>query len=358
MATAVIAAVVLAIVFSRSGGDGGSDNEVFLQAAASSGPDPFTGSTATDSSAPPATPTETRTPTQSANVTRGIDGSSPGLYGGTRNNSSCDVEKQITALRADPAKNGAFASAQGIRPSEVPAYLRSLTPLQLRFDTRVTNHGYRGGRATPYQAVLQAGTAVLVDDLGVPRVRCACGNPLRPPVPQKSTPKPTGDSWPSYRPQNVVVVSQSTTIINAFVVYDPDNGGWFERRAGDTGGGDRMTSPPTTQPSPSISVSDSPPASEQPSPCVTLSEGRTPSETEDGSPSLSPCPPTSPTPSPSEPSTPETSPTEPESPPTSPETETETETEPPPDSPTGDDTTTASGTVGSVPQTEPVAPGE
>ncbi|PZT71125.1 hypothetical protein DN402_02310 [Streptomyces sp. SW4] len=48
----------------------------------------------------------------------------------------------------------------------------------LRADTRVTGHGLRGGRPVGGQAVLQAGTAVLVDDRGVPRVRCAGGNPL------------------------------------------------------------------------------------------------------------------------------------------------------------------------------------
>ena len=31
--------------------------------------------------------------------------------------------------------------------------------------------------------VLQAGTAVMVDDRGVPRAKCSCGNPLREPIP-------------------------------------------------------------------------------------------------------------------------------------------------------------------------------
>ncbi|GHF01088.1 hypothetical protein GCM10018785_74850 [Streptomyces longispororuber] len=63
----------------------------------------------------------------------------------------------------------------------MPAYLRGLTPVVPRADTRVTGHGCRDGRATGHQAVLQARTAVLVDDRGLPRVRCACGNPLLPP---------------------------------------------------------------------------------------------------------------------------------------------------------------------------------
>lgn len=157
MVTAAVVAVVLIVVLTRSDDSGGSaDGEVFLQAAGKSGPDPFTESTAKDSSTPPETPTATPSSSEPDNVTRAVDGSAPGLYGGTRNVSSCDVEKQVTVLRANPAKNDAFASVVGVESSDVPAYLRSLTPVQLRMDTRVTNHGYRDGAATSYQAVLRA----------------------------------------------------------------------------------------------------------------------------------------------------------------------------------------------------------
>ncbi|MFE1835401.1 DUF6777 domain-containing protein [Streptomyces sviceus] len=291
IATAVVAAVVLAVVLTRSGGGSGSaggDGEVFLQAAAKTGPEPFTESTAKDSSVPPveASPTGSSEP---ANAVRGVDGSAPGLYGGTRNVSSCDVEKQVKALQADPAKNKVFASVAGVPPSGVPAFLRSLTPVQLRMDTRVTNHGYRDGAATTYQAVLQAGTAVLVDDRGVPRTRCACGNPLTPPIAQQTTPKRTGDTWPSYRPSNVVVVAPSTTVINIFVIYDPDHHDWIARHRGDTGGKDHKTHPPA-RPSPPVSVSppttpSAPSSPASPSPCVSTSAGATPSG------SSSPCPP-------------------------------------------------------------------
>ncbi|MFJ9008271.1 DUF6777 domain-containing protein [Streptomyces canus] len=301
IATAVVAAVILAVVFTRPDGgstSAGGDGEVFLQAAAKTGPDPFTESTAKDSSAPPvsASPTDTSEP---ANAVRGVDGGAPGLYGGTRNVSSCDVEEQVKALQADPSKNSAFASVAGVQPTGVPAYLRSLTPVQLRMDTRVTNHGYRDGAATSYQAVLQAGTAVLVDSHGVPRTRCACGNPLTPPVAQQATPKPTGDTWPSYHPSNVVVVAPSTTVINIFVIYDPDHHDWIARHRGDTGGKDHKTHPPV-RPSPSVSASTLPPTS--PSPCVSTSKGAT------GTPSgsASPCPPTSTAPSSPAPKTPST----------------------------------------------------
>ncbi|WP_327347914.1 DUF6777 domain-containing protein [Streptomyces europaeiscabiei] len=337
MVTAAVVAVVLIVVLTRSDDSGGSaGGEVFLQAAGKSGPDPFTESTATDSSTPPETPTATPSNSEPANVTRAVDGSSPGLYGGTRNVASCDVEKQIKVLGANPAKNDAFASVAGVESSDVPAYLRALTPVQLRMDTRVTNHGYRDGAATSYQAVLQSGTAVLVDDRGVPRVRCACGNPLKPPVALKTTPEPKGDSWPSYRPQNVVVVERSTVIINVFVLYDSEHDDWFTRDSGDTGGKDKKTTPPVNQPSPSVSTSFSEePPSKSPKPCPSSPSGD----------SASPCP-SSVTPSTSPPSEPETPTSEPPSEPESPKTA---------DSPPDDITTTGSASLHGTP--ESIGPG-
>ncbi|MFD7281550.1 DUF6777 domain-containing protein [Streptomyces sp. NPDC059862] len=318
LAAVVVAAVVVAVVLTRPDGGGtGSQGEVFLQPAGSTGPDPFTESTATDSSAPPATPSPA-TGSPPPNAVRGVAGGAPGLYGGTRNVATCDVEKQIRFLQADEAKNRAFASVAGVAPSQVPAHLRSLTPVQLRMDTRVTNHGYRAGAATSYQAVLQAGTAVLVDDRGVPRVRCACGNPLTPPVAQRTTPKPTGEAWPSYRSSNVVVVTPAPKAVDVFVLYDPDRGEWIARRPGDTGGKDQKTEPPATRPTPSLTPStppspapDSPP-SPSPRPRTSAPEPPAPEPESPQSP-RSPEPPESP-----EPLEPPESPEAPESPAPSP----------------------------------------
>ncbi|WP_410093939.1 DUF6777 domain-containing protein [Streptomyces sp. MS191] len=230
---------------------------MFLQNAAATGPDPFTPSTArAPDASPSAVPLPSPTKSADASATRSVSGAAPGLYGGTQNVASCDVEQQVRFLAAEPAKNAAFASVLGISANEVPGYLRSLTPLQLRVDTRVTNHGFRDGAATTYQSVLQAGTAVLVDDRGVPRVRCACGNPLTPPVAQKS-PKTTGAAWPGYQASQVVVVAPSVTVVNVFVVYDPSEGDWFSREPGDTGKKDKHTTAPTAPPSPSVSDSGS-----------------------------------------------------------------------------------------------------
>ncbi|WP_107055332.1 DUF6777 domain-containing protein [Streptomyces sp. NRRL S-1824] len=267
IAAVIVAVAVMAVVFIRPDGGSTARGEIFLQPAGSAGQDPFTDSTSRSSA--PATPTTAPTPTRTGvGVTQGVDGSTPGLYGGTRKVASCDVEKQIKALTAEPDKNSAFAGVLGIDPSDVPAYLRTLTPVQLRLDTRVTNHGFRDGSATSYQAVLQAGTAVLVDDRGVPRVRCACGNPLLEPVPLKGGPEVKGEPWPGYRSSNVVVVKPAPRVVKKFVMYDPKSGDWFSRDAGDTGGSDKKTKPP---------------AEHTPSPCPSAPEGK----------STEPCPPAS-----------------------------------------------------------------
>ncbi|WP_326734359.1 DUF6777 domain-containing protein [Streptomyces sp. NBC_01022] len=311
IAVVLVAAVVLTVVLTRPDGSNSAGGEVFLQAAGSAGRAPFTGSTAR--SAPgDATPTVVPSPAASAsgtgnNVTQGVDGSAPGLYGGTRKVASCDVEKQISALTDQPAKNKAFASVEGIDPSGVPAYLRALTPVQLRLDTRVTNHGYENGAATSYQAVLQAGTAVLVDDRGVPRVRCACGNPLLPPVALKGTPEVKGDPWPGYRAGQVVVVEPAPQPVNVFVMFDPGTDGWFERDAGDTGDSDKKTDPPAdsgtspcppkSDPCPSDSSSRSPGSDEPSSPPTDATDSGEPSTEPPSAPPTSEEPPPSPPPS-------------------------------------------------------------
>ena len=122
-----------------------------------------------------------------------VSSDSTGLYGGTGEN-SCDVEKMIDFLMNNPDRAAAWAGVQGIAVDEIPDYLRSLTAVVLLENTLVINHGYSGGEATPFLAVLEAGTAVLVDDDGIPRARCACGNPLTPPEDPPTTEETTTTS--------------------------------------------------------------------------------------------------------------------------------------------------------------------
>ena len=161
------------------------ESDFLFQPADSLGPDPFTPSFANyilD------VPTE--------NLESGIvSGSSTGLYGGTGEN-ACDIDKLVAFLLANPDIGAAWAEVQGIDPSELEDFIRGLTPAVLLQNTLVTNHGYSDGEATPFLAVLEAGTAVLVDEDGIPRARCACGNPLLVPEEEEEEEEPVPTPTP------------------------------------------------------------------------------------------------------------------------------------------------------------------
>ncbi|MCF1594659.1 DUF6777 domain-containing protein, partial [Streptomyces muensis] len=234
-ACALSAALVVAGCGDDGDEDTGADGDVLLQPAADQGPDPFTDSTATTTATPPPV---TRTPRPAHSGRAGpqsLSGETPGLYGGTRGAGSCDVRRQIDRLTADRAKGRVFARAAGISQGSIPGYLRGLTSVVLRADTRVTNHGFRDGTVTGYQSVLQSGTAVLVDGHGVPRVRCACGNPLAPPVDRHGGSGTSGRAWPGYRPDQVIVVAPTTQVITDITIIDIAHHTWIERPVGHRG---------------------------------------------------------------------------------------------------------------------------
>lgn len=151
----------LTLYLTSSGGLGKRGGEVVLARNDDPGADPFT-----PPAAPPP-PTNAKFPTlpPKGNGTDMITQPHPGdrerLYGGTLDNASCDREQMITFLESHPAQAAAFVEAlnadptlhwSGARPltvSDLPTYLRELTPVLLRVDTRVTNHGFDGLHATP-----------------------------------------------------------------------------------------------------------------------------------------------------------------------------------------------------------------
>jgi serine/threonine protein kinase len=120
---------------------------------------------------------------------RVFSGNAPGLYGGTQLLTVCDKRAMIAFLERNSDKLKAWAAVQGISPDDVANYISHLTDTVLQFDTRVTNHGYKDGSAFPIDEVLQKGTAVLIDEFGIPRARCYCGNPLTEPRKLASNPK-------------------------------------------------------------------------------------------------------------------------------------------------------------------------
>jgi hypothetical protein len=80
--------------------------------------------------------------------------------------------------------------------------------------------------------VLQAGTAVLVDRNGVPRVKCACGNPLLGPSEVQGTIEYQGTKWTGFSATQVGLVVPAQDPVQTFVLKDPTSGATFGRPAG------------------------------------------------------------------------------------------------------------------------------
>jgi hypothetical protein len=264
LGAAVVVLVVAGVVIALDrGGDG--DGGVVLLAATAAAPDaPGEGLDPADDatpapSTPPAPPdgeVEGVEPLDDAVALAGrrVEGNVPLLYAGTRDRHDCDLDgvaEMLTGDDADPALAEAWFAALGadVDEDERTDFVDELTPVRLRFDTRVTGHGYGDGSTTAYPAVLQAGTAVLVDDRGVPRARCAGVTPLSGPEPSDDV---TGDAaldvdalardpeaaWEGFDPAAVVVVAEAR-VREGFDLADVAGGEAFTRPIGSDGLQDR-----------------------------------------------------------------------------------------------------------------------
>ena len=267
VAVGVSLAVVGAVVALGTGGDGdgGNDDGVILLAATAPGPDDFAEDLdpAADRAVAPSADGEVEgiEPLDDAVAlaARSARGNAARLYAGTRGEGDCDVDRLaelVTGADADPALAEAWFGALGlhIEERERSGYLDGLTPARLRLDTRVTGHGYRDGAATGYAAVLQAGTAVLVDGRGVPRARCTGAAPLSGPEPSEGTAGEAAldvdalaanpdDAWDGFDPAAVVVVRDGT-LADGVELADVAGGEAFTRPLGSDGFQDRQVISP------------------------------------------------------------------------------------------------------------------
>ncbi|MEH0421597.1 PASTA domain-containing protein [Streptomyces sp. B21-083] len=174
-------------------------------------------------------------------------GSTPGLYGGTKKPTVCDVHR-LEQFLTDPRNNRKaheWARVVDIPQGRISAYLDRLTPVLLRHDTLVKNHDYKKEKAVPFDALLQAGIAVLVDEAGVPAVKCSCGNPLRPfkgATNRISVEFEDGNKkWRDYDADEVVLVRPAPSKVDRFALVDvdePERG--IYRRTGTKGEADKV----------------------------------------------------------------------------------------------------------------------
>lgn len=190
---------------------------------------------------PTTTPTTSTAPAPAVTIAEGgsntFAGDTPGLYGGTKNSAVCDAAKMSAFLNDNPAEAGAWAGVLGIETDKITEYISMLTATVLRSDTAVTNHGFVDGKATAIPAVLQAGTAVFVDDRGAPVVKCSCGNPLTPP-PSRQDASYTGDDWNGFSSRSVTAVTPSREPVNDITLVDGGTDTAFTRPTGTDGDAD------------------------------------------------------------------------------------------------------------------------
>jgi hypothetical protein len=194
--------------------------EVQLERTSSAGESPFMSPVGQDQSSI----------TAPANTGGEFLGDTPGLFADTGDKPSCDAQTLIANLNADPAKASAWATALGLQSKDIPTYVPSLTPVVLRSDTAVTNHGYADGRFFAYPAVLQAGTAVFINSYGEPKAKCFSGNPLTQPMsnPQASY---VGPAWEQFAPKSVTIIHRPPTVIKNYIFVDVHNGKTVRHKA-------------------------------------------------------------------------------------------------------------------------------
>lgn len=156
-------------------------------------------------------------------------GNAPGLYGGTQKPNVCDVDR-LKDFLTDPRnkqKAREWARIVGITPDRIEEHIDGLTPVLLRHDTLVKNHDYKKGKAVAFDALLEAGIAVLVNDQGLPTVKCSCGNPLqafdKDPGKISVRFEDGNKEWAGYEKSAVVTVKPSPQPLERIALVDVDN---------------------------------------------------------------------------------------------------------------------------------------
>ncbi|MEY2418676.1 MAG: hypothetical protein QOG90_1356 [Actinomycetota bacterium] len=231
----VVAALLAGACNKSSGSSDAGDRtnpksgDVFLEPLDNVGPNAFTQSVAL---APvPAVTGGGATGGSSTQGLRSVAGTTPGLYAGSGSQQACDATTGANALVDHDDKAQAWVDALNgdadlswsggskLATEDVATYVGELTSVILQSDTRVTDHGLSDGRAKAFQAVLERGTAVMIDRLGEPRVRCASFSPLTPPTPAGS-PKYRGTEWDGFDKTKLVVVTAGGREVDSFKVID------------------------------------------------------------------------------------------------------------------------------------------
>ncbi|MHB1211464.1 MAG: DUF6777 domain-containing protein [Candidatus Nanopelagicales bacterium] len=230
----------------------GEPVSVVLLVARGTEGDEFTPSVGKDVSG--ITPVSAPTPTGLAEVS----GDAVGLYGGTLDETTCDRTQLADYLDGNPGKAKAWAGVLGIAPASIRDYLATLTPMILRTDTLVTNHGFFEGAVNAFASILQAGTAVLVDEFGVPAVRCFCGNPLTQAPELAPGTRFAGPAWKGWDKAGTVRVKRSSSPVDGFTLVNEATDRTFVRPRGSGGDDDAPSDLPVPAGIPAVVIDPGP----------------------------------------------------------------------------------------------------
>ncbi|MFT7598377.1 MAG: hypothetical protein ACI8TP_001298 [Acidimicrobiales bacterium] len=184
-----------------------------------------------------------------------VAGATPGLYGGTSSRPSCD-RKDLAEALTDSQRAGTWTGVFGIDAEDLVDYLGGLTPVQLQVDVRVTDHRFVQGSVAARQAVLQAGSPVLIDANGVPRVRCLSGSPILGPV-GGSQLEIVDVPWIDFDEERLVRIVPSAAQ-RSFSVVQASTGHLVDRPIGTDGAADTFLSDPTDGAGPGVVSAPSP----------------------------------------------------------------------------------------------------
>jgi len=170
-------------------------------------------------------------------------GTTPGTYGGVRSGEVCDVDALAQALAGNDVVRRSWSMAQSLDPASIEGFLLALTPVVLIRDTLVTDHEFDNGRIIARQAVLQRGTAVLVDRTGMPRVRCISGSPLRRPQPVPEQVEIIGTPWDGFSLDATSDIPPAPRAASRFVLSDIRTGEPLLRQSGREGASAALAGP-------------------------------------------------------------------------------------------------------------------
>ncbi|MFI6977605.1 DUF6777 domain-containing protein [Embleya sp. NPDC050154] len=154
-----------------------------------------------------------------------LSGDTPGLFGGSNKARICDKEQLIQFLGLAANLVPATRWMKVLKVAGTPAiraFVTRLTPVVLRTDTLVRNHTLKNGALVAFDAILQAGTAVLIDELGQPVVKCNCGNPLAGPEKDAAHVRlDTADASWKRTGSKPTTVKKAKQPVKTFVITDP-----------------------------------------------------------------------------------------------------------------------------------------